>query len=135
MNFSIMKRIIIDTNFLMVPSKFKVDIFSEFNRLCHFNYELCIFDKSINELENIIEKQSLKEKRFAKFALKLIEVKKLKIIKSEEKEQKDVDLLILNNLNKDTIVATQDMELKREILKKAVPIITLRKKQYLILVN
>ena len=91
-----MKKIIIDTNFLLIPLQFKVDIFSEIDRICHFNYELSIFEKSIEELKNIIKKQSRKNKKAAQFALNLIKLKKIHTIKSK---QKDVDSLILENLD------------------------------------
>ena len=123
-----MKRIIIDTNFLLIPLKFRVDIFSEFNRVCNFNYKLSIFDGSINELKNIIEKQSGIDKKAAQFALKLIKLKNIGIIKSH---QKDVDELILNSVNNDTIIATQDINLKKELLKKGASVIILRQKKYL----
>jgi rRNA-processing protein FCF1 len=47
----------------------------------------------------------------------------------------DVDSLILRNLNDDTIVATQDAALKRELLKKGASVIILRQKKYLQLVE
>ena len=134
-----MKNIIIDTNFLMIPLQFRVDIFSEFNRICNFNYKLFIFEQSISELKNIIEKQSNasertrsqlsgKDKKAAQFALKLIKLKNIGIIKSGKE---DVDALILDNLSKDTIIATQDIILKKELLKKGTPVIILRQKKYL----
>lgn len=128
-------KIIIDTNFLLIPFKFKVDIFSEFNRICSFNYKLFIFEQSINELKNIIKKESLKDKKAAKFALKLIELKHISIIKIAKSEQKDVDWLILNNLSEDTVVATLDANLKRELLKKSISVIILRQKKYLQLIE
>ena len=127
-----MKRIIIDTNFLLIPLQFKVDIFSEIDRICHFNYELSIFDKSIDELKKIIEKQSGKDKKAAQFALKLVKLKRVNIIKSE---QNDVDSLILENLDKDTIAATQDINLKKELLAKGASVIILRQKKYLQLIE
>ncbi|MDP3765171.1 MAG: hypothetical protein Q8R04_01535 [Nanoarchaeota archaeon] len=127
-----MKRIIIDTNFLLIPYKFKVDIFSEFSRVCTFNYELFIFEQSIDELKSIIEKQSGKSKKAAQFALKLIKLKNIGIIKSG---QKDVDSLILESLTEDTLIATQDINLKREILKKGTSVIIIRQTKYLQLVE
>ena len=127
-----MKKIIIDTNFLMIPFKFRVDIFSEFNRICHFNYKLYIFEQSISELKNIIEKQSGKDKKAAQFALKLIKLKNIKAIKSENKS---VDSLILSNLSNDAIIATQDSQLKKELLKKGASVIILRQKKYLELIE
>ena len=127
-----MKKIILDTNFLLIPIQFRVDIFSEIDRICHFNYKLLIFGKSIDELKNIIKKQSQRHKKAAEFALKLIRLKNIEIIESDEK---DVDSLIQENLDKDTIVATQDIELKKELLKKGASVIILRQKKYLQLVK
>lgn len=127
-----MKRIIIDTNFLIIPIQFRVDIFSEIGRICNFNYKIFIFDKSIGELENIIRKQSQKHKKAAEFALKLIRLKNISMIKSDEK---DVDSLILENLDNDTIVATQDIGLRKKLLEKGASLIILRQKKYLQLIK
>lgn len=123
-----MKKIILDTNFLMIPLQFRVDIFSEFSRICDFGYTLCIYENSIGELKEIIKKQSQKHKKAAEFALKLIKLKNISIIKSGTE---DVDSLILENLDNDTIVATQDVNLRKKILKRNVPVILLRQKKYL----
>ena len=125
----IMKRIIIDTNFLMIPLKFRVDIFGEFRRICDFNYKLSVFDGTINELRKIMETQKGIDKKAAQFGLKLIKLKNIEIIKA--KEVKDVDELIAESADKNTIVATADAELKKRLLKKNLPVIILRKKQYL----
>lgn len=123
-----MKKIIIDTNFLMIPWQFKVDIFSEFDRICNFNYKLFVFDKSIKELENIVENSKGKDKKAAKFALKLV---KLKNISKMPSDGKNVDNLILENIDKKTLVATLDIPLKKRLLQKIVPVIILRQKKYL----
>lgn len=127
-----MKRIIIDTNFLLIPLQLKVDIFSEFNRICRFNYKLYIFEQSINELKNIIKKQSGKDKKAAQFALKLIKLKNINVIESKPQ---DVDSLILNSLAEDDVIATQDLQLKKELLKKGASVIILRQKKYLQLIE
>ena len=126
-----MKKIILDTNFLLIPIQFRVDIFSEFNRICNFNYTLFIFEQTINELKKIIEFQSGKDKRAAQFALKLIKLKNIGVIKADGN---DVDDLILDNLDKNTIIATQDAILKKKLLQKGVSVIILRQKKYLQLV-
>ncbi|MEK6983560.1 MAG: PIN domain-containing protein [Nanoarchaeota archaeon] len=127
-----MKKIIIDTNFLMIPYQFRVDIFSEFRRICSFNYQLFIFGQTINELKKIIDEQTGKNKKAAQFALKLVKLKNINIIKSE---QTDVDTLILSNLNEEIIPATQDIMLKRELAKRGASIIILRQKKYLQLIE
>ena len=128
-----MKRIIIDTNFLMIPGQFRVDIFSEFSRICNFNYELFIFEQSIYELKNTVRNAKKgRDKKAAQFALKLIKLKNINLIKSENK---DVDSLILENADNDTVVATQDILLRKSLLKKQVSVIILRQKKYLQLIE
>ncbi|MBI2658184.1 hypothetical protein HYX08_05825 [Candidatus Woesearchaeota archaeon] len=127
-----MKRIIIDTNFLLVPFKYRVDIFSEFSRICDFTYGLFIFGQSIEELGRIVQSQSGMDKKAAQFALKLVNLKNIGIINSPAR---DVDSLILADLDKDTIVATQDLQLKKKLLAKSTTIIVLRQKKYLQLIK
>ncbi len=127
-----MKKILLDTNFLLAPIQFKIDIFSEIDRICIFSYKLYILDRAIEELNNIIEKQKGKSKEAAKFALKLVKLKEIGIIKTSEKLT--VDELILNNANKkEFIVATQDKLLKKELKTKHIPLIIIRQKKRLVL--
>ncbi len=124
------KKIILDTNFLLIPAQFKVDIFSEISRVCDFNYQLCILDKTIGELNGIIQsRQKGKNKAAAKLALTIISSKKLKILKT--REDKPVDDLILDV--DDAIVATTDKELISRLKEKKAKIIRLRQKNYLII--
>lgn len=123
-----MKKIIIDTNFLMIPYKFRVDIFSEISRICSFNYKLFIMEKTIEELKGIIKNQSGKDKKASEFALKLIGLKNIEAIASEEN---DVDSAILNIAGKDVVVATLDGFLKRQLAEKGASVIVLRQKKYL----
>ncbi|MBI2646960.1 nucleotide-binding protein [Candidatus Woesearchaeota archaeon] len=123
-----MKKIILDTNILLIPYLFKVDIFSEFDRICNFNYKLYIYEQTVDELKKIIKNQSGKNRSAAKFALKMIKLKDLNIIRLKNG---NVDSIILNNLSNDMIIATQDLKLKNEILKKGTSVIGLRQKKYL----
>ena len=68
------------------------------------------------------------DKKSAKFALKIVKLKNFHIIKSDETY---VDKAILENSDEDTIVATSDIALKKKLLEKKVPVIILRKKEYL----
>ncbi len=126
-----MKKILIDTNFLLIPAQFKVDIFSEIERICSFNYKLFILDKTMEELESIVRNQKGKNKAAAKLALKLIAIKKINTLKTEKNIHTDTE--IINTAKEGFIVATQDQDLKRRLKEKNVPIITLRQKKYLIL--
>ena len=122
-----MKKIILDTNFLLIPFQFKVDIFPEIKRICDFKYSIYILDKTIDELNKIIEEQKGKNKQSAKLALKLIKVKKIKKIKTQEGK---VDDLLLEQ---DAIIATQDINLIKRLKNKKKKIIQLRQKKYLML--
>ena len=128
-----MKKIILDTNFLLIPYQFKVDIFSEIERIADFKYELCVIDKTIDELKKIIEKQKGKDRKAAILGLIMLEQKGAKLIKTKEK--KDVDTLILNTAKKGYIVATQDAELKRKLKKAGISHIVLKGKSHLELIE
>jgi len=123
-----MRKIIIDTNFLMIPYKFRVDIFSEFDRICNFNYGLFVFEQTIGELKKIIATQSGKDKKAAEFGLKLIKLKNIVLIPSKER---DADSAMLSNMDKDAIIATQDAILKKRLIEKGASVIWLRQKKYL----
>ncbi len=116
----------------MIPYQFKIDIFSEFNRICNFNYKLYIFEQSIEELKKIIESQKGKDKKAAQIALKLIKLKNIEIIKGK---QNNVDSLLLNSVNNNTIIATQDLFLKKQLLEKGASVIIMRQKKYLQLIE
>lgn len=126
------RKIIVDTNFWLIPAQFRVDIFSEIERICHFNYGIFMLDETLDELKNIMKKGSGKDKKAAKLAMSLIKIKEPGIIKRPSRRPyKDVDTLILENADKDTIVATVDLELKDELLRRGIQVIILRKKSYL----
>ena len=123
-------KIILDTNFLLIPMQFKVDIFSEIDRICMFKYKLYIVDKTIDELNKIIEEQKGKHKLAAKVALQLVKKKGISVIKTKEGP---VDDLILDLLDEGHILATQDTLLKKRAVKKGIRIISMRSRKYLLL--
>ncbi|MDD5132839.1 MAG: hypothetical protein PHD81_04135 [Candidatus Nanoarchaeia archaeon] len=116
-----MKIIILDTSFLLDCIKFKIDFISEFERICNFNYKLAVIDQTLNEL---------KDKKNSKLALKLVE--KFEIIKT--KKDNIVDNLILDTVDENYVVATEDQALKRRLKEKNIQTITIRQKHFLILV-
>ena len=123
-----MKQIILDTNFLLIPAQFRVDIFEEIKRIADFKYQLCILDKTIDELKKIQKEQRGKHKLAAKLALDLVKKKKIKIIKTTEK--KYVDDHLVDFSKKGAVIATQDLGPKKRLKK---PYIVLRQKKYLTL--
>ncbi|MDP7180480.1 MAG: nucleotide-binding protein [Candidatus Woesearchaeota archaeon] len=126
-----MTRIIIDTNFLLIPIQFNVDIFSEIERIVDFKYKLYIVDKTVDELRAIVEKQKGKSKEAAKIGLLFVEKGKVNVIKT--KGEKYTDDLIVEEVKGGDVVATQDVGLKRRLKEKGVKFIGLRQKRYLVL--
>ena len=132
-----MKKVILDTNFLMIPGALKVDIFSEIERIMEESYELYILENSIDELRKIIEEQKGKHKAAAKLALDFIEHKKLKVMRAKSlnmpvnSKNSIVDDSLLALAGTDTIIATQDAALKKSLQLKGAKIIILRGKKYL----
>ena len=122
-----MKRIILDTNMLMVPGSLGIDILKEIDRICLFRYELCILEPTLNELEKLA-KGKTKTSIQAKLAMALIKHAKMHVIKSEGFVD---DLLIEEGENKDTIIATQDQPLKRKLKAQGTATIVLRNKRFL----
>ena len=98
------KKIILDTNFLLIPGQFNVDIFTEVERILGEPFELCIVDKSIAELNRLVAVGKEKDRFAAKLALVLVIQKNLMIAENGSKRlffldrwlQMEVFLLNLN---------------------------------------
>lgn len=129
-----MKKILLDTNFLLIPHQFKVDIFTQIDRICVFNYKLFVLDKNIEELKKIVEEQKGKHRDAANIALKLIAIKNIGIIKTKSSKKTD-DIILDIASDNDFIVATQDKDLKRRLINQGISIIVLKQKKILALVN
>ncbi|MEM4245542.1 MAG: ribonuclease VapC [Candidatus Nanoarchaeia archaeon] len=118
-----MKRIVLDTNFVIEVAKNKIDLKKEIGRILDYPYKIFIVKGVAEELNKIIKEQKGKNKEAAKLALSII-----KGIKNLETEGKSVDEKLANLSDKNTIIATQDKQLKKKIKGQ---VITVRQKKYL----
>jgi len=116
-----MYTIVLDTNFLITALKFRIDIFDEIEKRCDFRYDLAVLDKSLNELKGKPGEKLIKE---------LLDVKKVKVIKTDTKDYVD-DILV--SLTGKYIIATQDMELRKRLKGKSIMFI--RQKRYVEIKN
>jgi len=123
-----------DTNFLMIPAQFKVDIFDEIDRVCNFKHKFYVLDKTVDELKKLGDSRG-KKGACARLALDFIKVFKISIMDTSKFKETHPDDVIVKLVNKDFVVATQDIGLKRRLKKKKIPIITLRQKKYLKLIE
>ncbi len=127
-------KILLDTNFLLIPAEFRVDIFSELERLMDRKYKLYILDKTITELKNIVRSQKGKSSQAAKIALQLIDNKKLNIINTSSLPS-SVDDIILRLVNSEYIVGTQDKLLRKKLKQKNIQLLSLRQKTHLRIIS
>ena len=127
------RRIILDTNFLLIPGQFNVDIFSEIARICNFGYELVVVKETVAELQGIIASKVSNglARASAKLALQLMGRFKVKVVGDYRKVFKRADEAILAVADRNCLVATQDMQLKRALKGSGCGLIVLRQKQYL----
>jgi hypothetical protein len=119
-----MKRIFFDTNMLMLPTQFGLDIFEEIENILNEKVEFYVFDRTIEELEEI-SKGKGKNATAARVALSLIRKKGVKIITTK----KPVDDALLSL--EDVIIATNDKTLRKRLKAKGIKTIYLRSKKYL----
>jgi len=123
------QRIVLDTNFLMIPGQFGTDIFEEMKTL-DFSYTIHIVSGTLAELDKIIEKDKSKNKIAAKIGKGLVKAKTINIIDFPNENVDDA--LVELSKEPDVIVATQDAELKRRLHGKK---LILRQGKYLRVVN
>ncbi|MFT4303073.1 MAG: PIN domain-containing protein [Candidatus Woesearchaeota archaeon] len=137
--------IILDTNFLFIPSDFKIDIFDQITNLINASSEIVIFDKTIYELQKLSTDNS-NQARSAKLALQLINKKHINVIitsnkiNNNSKNSNYVDDIIANyneflpNYIGNVYIATQDKELKNRLKQKNCKIISMTGKKKISLI-
>ncbi|MFA5019862.1 MAG: PIN domain-containing protein [Candidatus Pacearchaeota archaeon] len=109
-----MEQIILDTNFLIIAVKNKIDLFESLKEK-YGVFEVLIPDLVIQELEKIKNsKQKLTDRQAAEIVLEVISKNKVKIINLEKKEADSGIVCYIKN-KKDIYVATLDRELKNKI--------------------
>jgi len=125
---NIIVKVILDTNFLLVPVTLGVDVFTlirEFDP----SAELFVVDKTLDELKKIQAEQR-KFREAASIAAQLVKQQNIKVIKTEK--NKNTDQIIAETAEKHKcVVATQDRGLKALLRQKQIPIIILRQKKYI----
>lgn len=103
-----MRKIILDTNFLVYCAKQKIDYKEEIRILIPGKYELVTLDLVVEELEKIKAKaKKYADKQAANLALQLLKINEVKILKGDG-EYADKAII---NMSRDNIIATLDLEL------------------------
>jgi rRNA-processing protein FCF1 len=127
-------KVLLDTNFLLIPAQFGVDIYSELDRIMLSSYRVYILDRTIGELGKIASEQRGRIRRDVRLALSMVEQKvsagEIGIIDTSHiPDDMSVDDIMVSY--DAYVVATQDMELQRRLKDKGIKVISMRQKRYL----
>jgi len=120
--------VLLDTNFLMVPHQFGVDIFEELDRLLLSDYKLIVLSTQEEELGSVAKKAGGKDKVAAHVALELI--KRAEVVPSTKGLEGDDAIVDFASKN-DCIVCTNDSNLRRRLTQSGTRTICMKGKQKL----
>jgi rRNA-processing protein FCF1 len=122
-----MKKIIIDTNFLLIPAQFKIDIF---RKLEEFGGEFVVLEPSLDELKKLVKYKS-KSGMQARIVLHMLNKKNIAAVKTAEKSADDA--IVKYASENRCAVATNDKKLIKRLKINEIKIIRLRQKKYFIM--
>ena len=123
-------KIILDSNFLLVPAQFKLDIFEGIMNLLNQNYEPIVLSTTMDELRGIMRRGAPKLRKQAEMAMKLAEKCHLALVDRKPRETND-DVIIRVAKQMKCLVATNDSELKKRLRNISVPVVYVRQKSRL----
>ena len=127
------RKVILDSNFLFIPAKGGIDIFSEMERVLPVKPELILLTPVMKEIERLATRSKEPSvRRKAVFASKLAE-RCRRVDFGESPSEKVDDLLIRAAVEMGGIVATDDSGLRRRLRAIGLPVIYSRAKSHLVL--
>jgi rRNA-processing protein FCF1 len=117
-------KVIIDTNGLMIPVQFKVDIFNELKRL-GFD-EFLVPEAVVNELDMLTKKSTGEDRIAAKVARSLVDMCEIVDVRGVAD-----DVIAELAVDLDAAVLTNDIELKKRLRDMNITVVHLRQKNLL----
>jgi rRNA-processing protein FCF1 len=123
-------KVILDSNALLVPLQFKIDVFSDLERLLNRSFEVILLSSVKRELEALARKGSPKMRKNASYALKL--AKKCRYVEVNFPASELTDDVIVKIAEEwKSPVFTNDRKLKQRLRDISVPVIYVRQKSRL----
>ncbi|ATZ61693.2 MAG: DNA-binding protein [Methanosarcinales archaeon Met12] len=119
------RSVIIDTNALMIPCQFGVDVFSELKEMGYNKF--LVPEEVVKELNKLYVHAKGKDKTAASIALSLLD--RCDIVEAEGNPD---DVIIKIAEERGAAVVTNDIELKRRLKEKKITTVYLRQKKRLI---
>ena len=120
MDMGQLPEVLIDANFALIPVQFKLDIYSELDRIVQRKYQIVTLEPITEEIQKIAK---------GKLALQMLENKGVRIIPTSIR---DVDDAIVDYAERENaIVCTNDKELENRLREKGITVIYMRGKNRL----
>ncbi len=119
-------QVILDTNFLMLPGIFGLDIFSELDRVLEQRYKLVVPSPVAEELKKIAAAGDPKDRSAARLAMEM-----LPRAETVESSLSADDAIMELAQRGECAVGTNDAELRRRLKDSEIPVIYLRQKSHL----
>ena len=123
-------KILCDTNFLLIPLRFGVDVFAETEEALNDLTKLYVSSRVIDEIKLLKTDAKPNFEKELLFALKMIE--QCEVIEDTSETLVDDSLIELARKN-NMVIGTTDSELRKNARIEGVKVIYLRQKRYLVL--
>jgi hypothetical protein len=122
-------KVILDSNALFVPLRFRIDIFEDLKTLLKRNFTPVLIPAVQREIEKMAWTASPKVRKEAAYALKLAE--KCRLVKLHEEQGSADDAIVKAAHELSAAVFTNDTELRKRLRNINVPVIYVRQKSHL----
>ena len=123
-----MARIIVDTNFLLMPFEYRIDLASELLRIIHEPITLIIAAGTMRELSTLAGRTG-RRAQAARFVLQNMGQIRKKFTVEEVPSTGEVDRWIIKHVQENNVcVATNDIPLRKKLLALGVPVIGMKSK-------
>ena len=118
-------RFLLDTNFLLIPGRFRVDVFRELERFGR--PEFLTIDLVMDELRKL-SSGSGQDASYARLGLSLIEEKEVSVMETHgTNADQEIERLASEQ---DLVVCTQDRELQERLRREGLSVVSLRQKRF-----
>lgn len=122
-------KVLFDSNFLMVPAQFHIDIFQETELILNARAEYLVLPETLQELQRLVARGG-ERGRGARHALKL--AARCHVLgRSQQPGRTTDDVLLRTAQAEGLVVATNDSVLRRRLRRAGIPVIYVRKRAYL----
>lgn len=128
------KTVLLDTNFLLAPHRFHVDIFSETEAALKEKIEFAVTTTVLDEINKLIQESNPKFRKELELAKTLTAQCKIIVVDLKPFESVDDSLVRVAKEN-GYLVATSDTRLRRKLREEGVSTLALRQRRYIELIH